>query len=133
MGLNCALRAVKEHMALRRPGCNLQFELVMDDRVECIHYTEDISTKSNNGGLKHTNVKVKVVMVYPAANPVRFPVRLFKKYLDQLPTTYKFKDFYLQANKQNVNNTVKRLATACSINGHYTNHSLRHTSASSTQ
>ena len=71
MGFNCALRAVKEHKMLRRPGLDLQFKLAMDGDVECLEFTEDMSTKTNQGGLKHSKVKPKFVMVYPSMNPVR--------------------------------------------------------------
>ena len=85
LGLNCVLRSGHEHKNLRRPGCDSQFEIVTIDGAECLKYTEDLSTKTNRGGLKHVRIPPKQVVIYPASNPDRCPVHLFQKYVSKLP------------------------------------------------
>ena len=53
IGINCGLHAGVEHRSLRRPGFDPQINVIMKDGVECLEYIEDISTKTNQGGLKH--------------------------------------------------------------------------------
>ena len=52
--------------------------------IECLVYREDPLQKTNQGGLlcKGNN---KTVVVYPADNLLRCPVRLVKKYIKLLP------------------------------------------------
>ena len=98
LGLNFALRAGQEHKNLRRPGFDPQIKLVVDDGEEVLEYTEDLSTKTNKGGLKNGNMLGKSSCIYPAENPEHCPVHLYKKYLEQLPPPGKYKELYLQAN-----------------------------------
>ena len=74
LGLNCALRAGKEHKALRRPGFNSQFKFGAASGQECLQYVEDFSTKCNKGGLKHQGITGKKVIIYPAEDVTRCPV-----------------------------------------------------------
>ena len=141
LDVSLALRAGKEHKSLRRPSFDSQLELVKIDGKDCIRYTEDMSTKSNQGGLKHCNIRTKVVTIYPSENVQRCPVRIITKYINMLLTSMKCKDFYLQANskKQIISsglwyrdrpigvNTL--LAEECGLSGYFTNHSLRSTAA----
>ena len=54
VGLNCALRAGKEHRVLCSIGFNSQFEWMRDDvsDVFFLRFTEDIGLKTNKGGIK---------------------------------------------------------------------------------
>ena len=63
IGLNMALHAGSEHKALCRPGCDPQIVVVKDGDVEYLHYTEDLCTKTNQGGLDHQQVPPKEVQV----------------------------------------------------------------------
>lgn len=54
LGLSCALRAGKEHRALRSIGRNSQFSFHYDDDgYRYLLYREDLCTKTNRGGIKH--------------------------------------------------------------------------------
>ena len=62
IGKGCALRAGKEHRALRSPPFQSQFSFVRNNSGDyVIRYSEDIGTKMNKGGLKHRKVELKVV------------------------------------------------------------------------
>ena len=148
LGLVYGLRTGREYKMLRRPGCDGQFTYCSDDSYECIKFVEDVSMKTNRGGLKHVNVAPKVVMIYPAKNLERCPVRLFKKYVDLLPSTHNFRELYLQANCRSkilktgewyrdhpvgintLSAVVKKLAKQAGLEGYFTYHSLCHTCAS---
>ena len=57
IGKGCALRAGKEHYALRSPPFNSQFEFMRDeDGYVFLHYQEDPGFKTNKGGLKHRKI-----------------------------------------------------------------------------
>ena len=147
LGVNLALRAGWEHKSLRRPGCDPQITLVDEGGDECLLYCEDLSTKTNQGGLKHQQIDGKSVLVHPADDPQRCPVVYYKKYIAMLPKTFKFKELYLQANsKKRINagenafkdrpvgintlsSTMKELAKEANLEGFITNHSLRASSA----
>ena len=143
LGVNLGLRAGWEHKCLRRPGCDPQITIVNEVGVECLEYCEDLSTKINQGGLKHQLIDGKCVVVYPANDSNRCPVRYYKKYISMLPQTYKFKELYLQSNSKKaicngqtcfkdhpigintLSTTMKELAKEAGIEGFITNHSLR--------
>ena len=83
---------------LRRPGFDSQLEIVTVRGEECLKYTEDLSTKTNQGGLKHEQLYAKQSMAYPAKDSNRCLVNLFKKYCEMLPKEGKTSAFYLQQN-----------------------------------
>ena len=145
MGMHLALRGGVEHNRLRRPGFDPQVVVGRDSRdKECLIYTEDALQKTNQGGLK-CKPRTKVVYVYPSTNVQRCPVRLFKKYIGLLPQAKSCKKLYLHAKKKvcpnvwfcdqpfganKIASTVKDLCKRAGIEGKFTNHSLRATSAS---
>ena len=142
-GIVFGLRAGQEHRSLRREGFDPQYEFVDVDNLECIHYTEDVSTKTNNGGLKHDNLDPKDGTCYPSKFKDRCLVQLTKLYYSKIPKTYKTPAFYLQPNSEknvskgapwfrdspvgrdSLGKVVKRLCNLAGIKGYHTNHSLR--------
>ena len=51
LGIYLALRGVKEHNNLRRPGCNPQITVCNDSQgIKCLKYVEDPLSKTNQGG-----------------------------------------------------------------------------------
>ena len=145
IGLNCALRAGKEHRVLRSIPFDSQFEWVRDEKLHVyfLRYTEDIGLKTNKGGIKHQKLDPKIVDVYPS-NSYRCPVRIIGMYLSLLPQDRKCNAFYLQPKKNfncncwyedrpvGVNKLQKVVKVICekgSLPGYYTNHSLRASAA----
>ena len=143
-GMQFALRAGQEHRNLRRR--NSQLSLQVDELgKEYLQYIEDIS-KTNNGGLAHLRIKRKVVRAYKnLANPERCPVELYKKYVSYVPTETSDNAFYLRAlakpkgeiwyykkavGRETLGNVVKKIMKNAGFERHYTNHSLRRSSAS---
>ena len=107
-------------------------------------YTEDALHKTNQGGLM-CKPKSKVVHVYPASNPHRCPVAIFRKYTNLLPPPKSCRKLYLRVKPKpmpkvwyadqpfgvnKVNSTVKGICNKAGLTGKFTNHSLRATSAS---
>ena len=145
LGLTCALRAGKEHRALRSIPFDSQFEFLDNNGTGVfLRYTEDAGLKTNKGGLKQKNVDRKVVDVYPTSNVERCPVRILMKYLSMLPRNRRCKALYLRPRKKYSQrswfldsavgaNTLREVVkTVCELGklpGYYTNHSLRSSSA----
>ena len=98
VGLNCVLRAGKEHRVLRSIPFNGQFEWVHDDKLQVyfLWYTEGIGLKTNKGGIKHQKLDPKIIDVYPIPNSYRCPVRIIGMYLSLLPENRSCSAFYLQ-------------------------------------
>ena len=129
---------------LRRRNSQLSLQVDELDK-EYLQYVEDIS-KTNNGGLAHLRIRRKVVRAYKnLANPERCPVELYKKYVSHVPTETSDNTFYLQAlakpkgeiwyykkavGRETLGNVVKKIMKNAGFEGHYTNHSLRRSSAS---
>ena len=144
LGLHCALHAGKEHRVLRSLPFNSQFEFLVDSAGQSyVRYTEDVGLKMNKGGLKHRKVDVKIVDMYPSANPEWCPIAILCKYLSVLPTSCVTKALYLQPKKNymsrvwyldrpvgvnTLRNTVKDLCQKAGIPRFRTNHSLRSSS-----
>lgn len=147
MGVQFALRAGKEHKALR-VGPRSQFKLKQDKGGKTyLEYTEDTS-KNNQGGIKHRKVDKKVGRAYVnEAYPDRCLVRLYRKYLSLRPTAENCsQDFYLRplANpKENscwysvqpmginyLGSIVTSLGRKIGLTGKITNHSCRASAAS---
>ena len=75
MGKGFALRAEKEHQALRSPPLRSQFLSLHDDDGKIfIRYNEEIGLKTSKGGIKHRKIDPKEVNLYPIENPDRCPV-----------------------------------------------------------
>ena len=101
IGKGCALRAGKEHYALRGPPFNSQFTFLHDEFGQIfLRYKEEIGFETNKGGIKHRKIDPKEVDVYPIQNPERCPLRIFLKYLSLLPVNCNCKKLYLQPKKK---------------------------------
>ncbi len=143
IGLSFALCGGEEQWRLRAPGFNPQICVkVNDEGKKYLEYTEDMNSKSNQGGLKHRSCKPKVMRAYGNRNFDRDLVRLYAKYCGLLPKQAKclalykyplcstylspkvwYTDKPVGVNK--LHDTVKGLMLAAGVDGHYTNHSLR--------
>ena len=98
VGLNCALRAGKEHHMLHSIGFNSQFEWLRDESLDVyfLRYTDDIGLKTNKGGIKQQKLDPKIVDVFPIVGSYRCPVRIIGMYLSLLPKNRTCNAFYLQ-------------------------------------
>ena len=145
LGSVFALRAGQEHRNLRMR--NSQLSIQIDESVaEYLQYVEGIS-KTNSGGLSHLKIKRKKVRAYKnTENPERCPVELYRKYLSHVPENLPDSEnsFYLRAlakpncntwyyrkaaGRETLGNVVKSMMVKAGFEGHYTNHSLRRTCA----
>ena len=100
IGINCILCAGDEHYYLRceMPNKPSQLQFKRNSKGEkCLVYTEDMVTKTNDGGLANMKNEHKIVWVYPSSNKARCPVRLVEKYLNLCPDYYVKENFYLQS------------------------------------
>ena len=147
IGKGFALHAGKEHQGLRSPPFNSQLELMRDDQgYWFIRYSEEIGFKTNKGGLKHRKVEPKEVDMYAIENAERCPIHLIIHYLSLLPKERRCKSMYLQPKKKfndlcwyldrpvgvhKLRDVVKDLCEKAKLPGHYTNHSLRSSAATS--
>ena len=145
IGMSCALRAGKEHQKLRSIGFNSQFSWDIDSRGRhYLRFNEDVTQKTNRGGLKHRKIIPKSVNVYPLVGSSHCPVMIIMKYMSLLPANRTSESFYLQPKKKftpdcwyqdrpvGVNHLQKMVHATCKlagIPGFYTNHSLRATAA----
>ena len=143
IGKGFALRAGKEHRALRAPPFNSQFRFLGDDEGKpFIRYVEDIGLKTNKGGIRQRNLQPKEVDVFSIENEERCPVSIIHRYLALLPFNRNCSSFYLQPKKKftadcwyldrpagenRLRDTVKELCKSAKLPGFYTNHSLRST------
>ena len=143
VGLNCALRAGKEHHNL----CSIQgqFAWMFDDNgTQYLRYHEDIGHKTNKGGIKSRKIEAKIVDIYGIPNSERCPLAIIGKYLSLLPTPRTCQAFYLQPlanytpfcwyqdSPVGINKLQKVVKIICQKGGlpvYYTNHSLRATAA----
>ena len=99
--MGAALHAGKEHHSLRSPPNESQFTFQFDDSgTMFIRYTEDVCSKTNQGGLKHRRRKRKIVDIYPVPDSPRDPVALIEKYLSLLPPNRKSLSLYLHCKKK---------------------------------
>ena len=150
LGINLALRAGDEHYDLRRytneKPSQIAFERYGNSGKRCLVYREDTVTKTNDGGISNIKKDRKVVWVFPSENVNRCPVRLVDKYMSLCPDGGKNKkaNFYLRSlektnpaqwysvqpiGKNTLNKVVKNLLKSANLDGYFTNHSLRRTSA----
>ncbi len=145
LGIHCCLYAGQEHRNLRSLGFDSQFSYRMIDGQCHIVYKEDLGCKTNKGGLSHKKLETKEVVIFPnRENRARYPVAIFWRYSAVIPMNRKTKALYLQPRKHytpgnwyldkpiSVNmlkGTVKKLCAQVGLEGFYSNHSLRGTSA----
>ena len=145
VGKGFALRAGKEHRALRGLPFHSQFKFIKDsDGKIFLCYMEDIGLKTNKGGLKHRKIEAKTMDLYATSNEDRCPLRAIIKYLALLPKNRTCEAFYLQPWKKffrkawylnrpvglnKLRSAVGAMCHAAGLPGHYTNHSLRSTAA----
>ena len=138
-----ALRSGTEHRRLRHNPSQIQLYEPPGQHA-CLVYRKDVS-KTNQGGLTHRKRVPKVVYQYAnEANPARCFVRLNKLYNSKCPVDRPPQAFYLTPLvklKENVwyakspigYNTVSKIVAKlmgqAGFEGHYTNHSLRVSSA----
>ena len=141
IGKGFALRAGKEHRALRGIPFASQFQFLKDcDGEIFLRYSEDVGTKTNKGGLKHHFVDTKTMDLYAVANPDRCPLRAIIKYMSLMPKDRMCPAFYLQPQKKffrkawyinwpagvnRLHTAVGEMCKATGLPGHYTNHSLQ--------
>ena len=146
LGLHLALRGGVEHLRLRRPGFESQIVSDIDEKSgkEILVYPKDPFQKNNQGGLT-SRQNNKIVRVFPASDISRCPMRLYLKYIRLLPENKSCGKLYLRPRpkfspsvwycdqpygKNKVSGAVKKLCEIAKIEGKYSNHSLRATSAS---
>lgn len=146
LGTHFALRAGKEHKALR-VGERSQLAVKYDHKAKLYYLecTEDTS-KTNQGGLKHCRISRKLSRAYEnAEDPECCIIRIYRKYMALRPSSAP-EDFYLRPLMKPKDNKVWYYAQAMGINtlgktvstlmkhiglqGHFTNHS-HHASAAS--
>ncbi len=86
LGLNLALWGGDEQRRLCCPGFDSQLEILKDSEgKKYIKYTEDLVSKTNQGGLSRKKANPKVLTIYGCENPFRNVVRLLEKYLSLFP------------------------------------------------
>ena len=146
LGMNLALRAGDENYDLRR-NCQMKPSQLSfrknSEGVKCLVYTEDITTKTNDGGLRSMGKECKVVWVYPSKNTICDPVCLVEKYISLCPPVIvktKKLNFYLRSLEKctlnqwygeqvvgpnSIRKVVGDLLKSVNLDGHFTNHSLR--------
>ena len=146
LGLHLALRGGVEHTRLHRPGLDCQITTHVDEisGSEYLLYQEDALQKTNQGGL-NSKPSQRIVKVFAGNDLRRCPVRLFGKYVGLLPQGRSCGKLYLRPKKKptpsvwfcdqpygknKVGSTVRELCKIAKIEGRYSNHCLRATSAS---
>lgn len=145
-GKNFALRSGKEHRNLRFKPSQITIH-EPDGGIPYLRYAEDVS-KTQQGGLKHRKISKKEVEHRAnMPNPERCHVRLLKKYLSKCPKDRRDDAFYLQVLRQphpdglwysrqavgvhTIQTVVPEICRKAGLHGHFTNHSLRVTAATS--
>ena len=97
LGKGLALRAGKEHRALKCPQFSDQLSFLHDkEGVVFVRYHEGSGFKTNKGGLKHHKVEPKTVHMYAIEDIDRCPIRLLLIYLSKLPKERFCETLYLE-------------------------------------
>ncbi len=143
LGVNLALRGGEEHKTLRKPGFQSQIEVLVDEEGDkYLLFTQDLKSKTSQGGLSSKLDSGRQVKVYGSENPVRNVVRLYEKYIGLLPQKAKHPDLFVYKLSERrrsprvwysdrpvginvLKKTVKKLTTLAGLVGNFTNHSLR--------
>ena len=149
IGIHCGLHAGDEHYELRRdtPEKSSQFSFQKNSKGQrCVVYTEDTTTKTNDGGLASLRKDRKVVWIYPSSNVNRCPMRLIDKYISLCPEIRSEKlrcNFYVRSLERpnpaqwysnrvvgvnTLRKYVQEMLKSAKLDGFFTNHSLRRTS-----
>ena len=140
LGTNFGLRGGQEHRSLTINNLSVH----ENGGIKYLMYTELVS-KTFSGGLKDKGRKPRQARAYQnKSKPERCPVNIFETYISQCPRDALFKSLYLQP-KSKFNCQVKftsnpighnKLAdftkimmAEAGVKGHFTNHSLRVTTA----
>ncbi len=148
IGLTFALCGGKEHRSLRNPYFDPQIVIKTSEKSshKYLLYTEDIVSKTNQGGLSGRKLSPKVMKAFGNPNPQRDLVRLYQKYVSLCPTDPKSDALYkygLTESKRtprqwycdkplginSISKCVANLMKQAGKSGNYTNHSLRVTAA----
>ena len=148
LGISFALHGGDEHRRLQCPGFEPQITVMKDEKgVKFLCFQEDLKTKTNQGGLSGKNFKARSLKVYGnQSNLDRDVVRLFEKYVGLLPQNPKCGAFYKYglayssmrpccwySDKPVRVNSLKKVVSdmmkQAGIDGKFTNHSLRATTA----
>ncbi len=148
IGLTFALRGGKEHCALRNPYFNPQIMVKTSDKsgMKYLLYTEDVVSKTNQGGLSGRKMSPKVVKAFGNPNPQCDLVRLYQKYVSLCPPEPKSDALYkyslCESNRRPcqwysdkplginaISKCVSNLMKQAGKTGNYTNHSLWVTAA----
>ncbi len=147
LGVNLALHGGEEHKRLRCPGFNPQVTIQVDNQGQkYLLFKEDLTSKTNQGGLTGRKCKPHELKVFGSANPARNVVRLYEKYVSLLPsdcTNSALYKYALSSTKRTaaqwfsdrpvgvnmLKKVVKNLCKRGGIEGKFTNHSLRVTCA----
>ncbi len=144
IGLSFALHGGDEHHCFRCPGYNPQINVLTDEKgVKYLSYTEDLKSKTNQGGLAGRKHKPTSVNVYGnSVNSDRDLVRLYKKYVLLLPSNPKCSALYKYSltsgrctlrcwftdkpvGVNSLKKVISNMMKDAGIKGRFTNHSLR--------
>ncbi len=143
LGISFALLGGDEHRRLRCPGFDPQINVLRDEKgVKFLSFTEDLRTKTNQGGLSGKRNKARTLKIYGnQLNSDCNVVCLYEKYVGLLPSSPKCSALYkygltssslkpccwysdktvgMNSLKKVVNNMMK----TAGIEGRFTNHSL---------
>ena len=105
-------------------------------------FTEDVKSKTSQGGISSKLDGARQVCVYVSESPQRNVVRLYEKYISLLPKRPKYSDLFVYELAERrrtpstwycdrpvginvLKKTVKKLTDAAGLKGNFTNHSLR--------
>ena len=147
LGLNCCLRGVGEHYALRRDMPEKMSQLTFErdsNGVRCLVYREDQVTKTHDGGIRDMRRERKVVWIHPnLKNPEQCTVTLVDKYVSLCPIDFHKKaNFYLQSRQKvspccwyqrevlgenSIGKVIGNLMESAGYTGFFSGHSLRRT------
>ncbi|CAC5394689.1 unnamed protein product [Mytilus coruscus] len=142
IGINFGLRGGQEHRDL----CMENFRLETADNGEHVLVNRETVSKTYRGGLDHRNIEPHMARAFEnRQQPDKCPVHIFKTYIQKLPLERAKEAFYFQplacyrdkpiwfskqpVGKNKLEVVVKTVMGKAGIDGFYTNHSLRATTA----
>ncbi len=143
LGISFVLQGGEEQWNLCQPNFNSQISVKTDAQGDKnLLYQEDITSKTNQGGLSSRRNVPKVTKVYGSNDPLRNVVRLFEKYVNLIPPNIKHPSLYKYAvqersrkpnvwftdcplGKNALSKIVKNMCEKAGLTGEkFTNHSL---------